>query len=201
MIKAVVFDLGGVLFAEGKSVAVERLAVERGYEREIVSRVLSSETAMELRRGKISDEGFWAWAQQQMPPDYDTSLIRQAWYDGYMLDDDIRGLIESLRGRYKLIAFSGNVKSRIDYLEEKYRFRHLFDLEIYSFDYQVTKPERRFVEIMIEKSACLPEQIAYVDDNDRYAQPARDLGVRVLIYRRGELEKLKSELVQLGVQV
>ena len=201
MIKAVVFDLGGVLFAEGKSIAVERLALERGYEREIVSRVLSSETAMELRRGKISDERFWAWARQQMPSDYDASLIRQAWYDGYVLDDDIQALIESLRGRYKLIAFSGNVKSRIEYLEEKYRFRHLFDLEIYSFDYQVTKPDRRFVEIMIEKSGCLPEQIAYIDDNDRYAQPARELGVRVILYRRGELEKLRSKLRQLGVQV
>ena len=79
-------------------------------------------------------------------------------------------------------------------MEEKYRFRHLFDLEIYSFDYHVTKPDKRFVEIMIEKAGCEPEEIAYVDDNDRYAQPARELGVRVVIYKRGELAKLKSRL-------
>jgi putative hydrolase of the HAD superfamily len=201
VIKAVVFDLGGVLFAEGKSMALERLALEHGYDRDMVSRVLSSENAVELRKGKISDDQFWVWVQQEIPVNYDAALIKQAWYDGYVLDDDIRALIESLRGRYKIIAFSGNIKSRIDYLEEKYRFRHLFDLEIYSFDYHVTKPEKRFVEIMIEKSGCLPEQIAYVDDNERYAQPARELGVQVAIYQRGESAKLKAELKQLGVQV
>lgn len=201
MIKAVVFDLGGVLFAEGKTMAIERLALEHGYRREIVNRVLTSGMAMELRRGKIADDQFWDWARQQIPAGYDAALIQQAWYEGYVLDDNIRALIESLRGRYRLIAFSGNVKSRVDYLEKKYRFRHLFDLEIYSFDYQVTKPERRFVEIMIEKSSCPPQQIAYIDDNDGYAAPARELGVRVVIYQRGKLAKLKAELAQLGVQV
>lgn len=201
MIKAVVFDLGGVLFAEGKSMAVERLAEEHGYERGVVGRLLSSDKAVELRRGLISDEQFWGWVQQQIPSGYDAGLIKQAWYDGYVLDEDIRALIQSLRGKYKIIAFSGNIKSRVRYLEEKYRFKHLFDLEIYSFDYHVTKPDKRFVEIMIEKADCQAEQIAYVDDNERYAQPARELGVRVVIYKRGEAAKLKFELKQLGIRV
>ncbi|MGE5307118.1 MAG: HAD-IA family hydrolase [Alphaproteobacteria bacterium] len=201
MIKAVVFDLGGVLFAEGKSMAVDRLAEEHGYERGVVSGVLNSDKAVELRRGLISDDQFWVWVQRQIPAGYDASLIKQAWYDGYVLDGDIRALIQSLRSKYKIIAFSGNIESRIHYLEEKYRFRHLFDLEIYSFDYHVTKPDKRFVEIMIEKAGCQPEQIAYVDDNERYAQPARELGVRVVIYQRGESAKLKSELNQLGIRL
>ena len=201
MIQALVFDLGGVLFAEGKSVTVERLANEHGYKREIISGLLSSDRAVELRKGLISDEQFWGWAQQQIPARYDASLIKQAWYDGYVLDEDIRALIQSLRGQYKIIAFSGNIKSRVRYLEEKYRFRHLFDLEIYSFDYHVTKPDKRFVEIMIEKAGCRAEQVAYIDDNERYAKPARELGVQVLIYKRGELVKLKADLQRLGIRV
>lgn len=200
MIKAVVFDLGGVLFAEGKSVAVARLGDQYGYDRAIISRVLSSEPAVELRKGFLTDTQFWGWVQQQIPPNYDAGLIKQAWYDGYVLDDAIQGLIQSLRGKYKIIAFSGNIKSRVDYLEQKYRFRHLFDLEIYSFDCHLTKPDKRFVEIMIKKAGCPPEQIAYVDDNDRYAQPARELGVQVALYKRGESAKLKAELKQLGVE-
>ena len=201
MIKAVVFDLGGVLFAEGKSMAVDRLAEEHGYERGVVSGVLNSDKAVELRRGLISDDQFWGWVQRQIPAGYDASLIKQAWYDGYVLDEAIRAVIQSLRGKYKIIAFSGNIESRVRYLEEKYRFKHLFDLEIYSFDYHVTKPDKRFVEIMIEKAGCQPEQIAYVDDNERYAQPARELGVRVVIYKRGESAKLKSELKHLGIRL
>ena len=201
VIKALVFDLGGVLFAEGKSMAVACLADQHGYDRGIVSRILSSEQAVELRKGLISDDQFWGWVQRQVPSDWDAALIKQTWYDGYILDEDIRALIETLRGHYKIIAFSGNIKSRVQYLENKYRFRRLFDLEIYSFDYHVTKPDKRFVEIMLEKAGCRAQEIAYVDDNDRYAQPARELGIQVIIYKRGESARLKAELRQLGIRV
>jgi putative hydrolase of the HAD superfamily len=201
VIKAVVFDLGGVLFAEGKSMAVACLADQHGYDRGIVTRILSSEQAVDLRKGLISDEQFWDWVQRQVPSDWDAALIKQAWYDGYLLDEEIRALIETLRGHYKIIAFSGNIKSRVQYLEHKYRFRRLFDVEIYSFDYHVTKPDKRFVEIMLEKAGCEPQEVAYVDDNDGYAQPARELGIQVVIYKRGESAKLKAELKQLGIRI
>ncbi len=201
MVRAIVFDLGGVLFAEGKSVAVEKLAREHGYKKDVVLEVLSSSKSMELRKGLISDEEFWGWAQRQIPDGYDALLIKKEWYGGYVLDEDILGLIKQLGGKYRIIAFSGNIRSRVEFLEEKYRFRRLLDKEIYSFDYHRTKPDRQFVEIMIEESGCRPEEIIYIEDNDRYAQPARELGVHVVIYSRGEVRKLEQELQKLGVKL
>jgi HAD superfamily hydrolase (TIGR01509 family) len=194
MIKTVVVDLGGVLFSEGKSVALDNLASRHGYDRKLVDAVLSSQKSILLRKGLVADEDFWQWVQQQLPPNYDGRLIQQEWYDGYILDKEVYELIASLRKKYSIIAFSGNVRSRVDYLEKKYRFRHLFDIEIYSFDFQLTKPEREFVEVMIERSGVRPEEIVYIDDNDSYAKPARQLGVNVIIYRRGESARLQQEL-------
>jgi HAD superfamily hydrolase (TIGR01509 family) len=199
MIKTVVIDLGGVLFSEGKSVALEKLATVHAYDRKLIGAILSSPQSISLRKGLMSDEDFWQWAQQQLPSNYDSRLIQQEWYDGYILDQDVYELIASLRKKYSIIAFSGNIKSRIDYLEAKYRFRHLFDVEVYSFDFHLTKPEREFVEVMIEKSGVRPEEIVYIDDNDSYAKPARELGVNVIIYRRGESSGLRQELIRYGL--
>ncbi|HEY2922390.1 MAG TPA: HAD hydrolase-like protein [Candidatus Binatia bacterium] len=199
MIEAVVVDLGGVLFSEGKSVALERLATEHGYDRKLVGAILSSPKSILLRKGLISDEDFWHWAQQQLPPTYDSRLIQREWYDGYMLDQEVYELIASLRKKYSIIAFSGNIKSRVDYLENKYHFQHLFDIEIYSFDFHLTKPEREFVEVMIEKSEVRAEEIVYIDDNDSYGQPARELGVNVIIHQRGEIDRLQQELKGYGL--
>ena len=199
MIKTVVVDLGGVLFSEGKSVALDNLASRHGYDRKLVDAVLSSQKSILLRKGLVVDEDFWQWVQQQLPPNYDGRLIQQEWYDGYILDKEVYELIASLRKKYSIIAFSGNVRSRVDYLEKKYRFRHLFDIEIYSFDFQLTKPEREFVEVMIERSGVRPEEIVYIDDNDSYAKPARQLGVNVIIYRRGESARLQQELRRYGL--
>ncbi|MBI1996607.1 MAG: HAD-IA family hydrolase [Deltaproteobacteria bacterium] len=199
MIRAIVFDLGGVLFSEGKSVALEKLAAAHGYERRLVGAILSSPESIQLRKGLIPDEDFWQWAQQRLPSGYDSRLIQQEWYNGYVLDKDIYELIASLQKKYSMIAFSGNIKSRVAFLEEKYHFRHLFDIEVYSFDFHMTKPEPEFVRVMIERSGARPEEIVYIEDNESYAKPARDLGVNVVIYQRGEIERLRQELRRQGV--
>ena len=199
MIRAIVFDLGGVLFSEGKAVALEKLAAAHGYERKLVGAILSSPESIQLRKGLIPDEDFWQWAQQRLPSGYDSRLIQQEWYNGYVLDKDIYELIASLQKKYSMIAFSGNIKSRVAFLEEKYHFRHLFDIEVYSFDFHMTKPEPEFVQVMIEKSGVRPEEIVYIEDNESYAKPARDLGVSVVIYQRGEIERLRQELRRQGV--
>jgi putative hydrolase of the HAD superfamily len=197
-IRAIVFDLGGVLFTEGKAVAMEQLAREHGYDPELIDQILHSSNSLDLRRGLITDEDFWGWVQTQSP-NYDALLIRNVWYHGYVLDDDIFKLIKRLRRKYQIVAFSGNIKSRIDFLEERYKFRHLFDKEVYSFDHHVTKPEKEFVEVMVREVKCKPEEIVYIDDNEQYTKPARDMGLRVLIYSRGEVEKLKTDLTKLGI--
>ncbi len=199
MIKAVVVDLGGVLFSEGKSVALDSLATRHRYDPKIVGAILSSSKSILLRKGLLSDTEFWGWAQQQLPTGYDSRIIQQEWYDGYILDGEVYELIAILRKKYLTIAFSGNIRSRVDFLEQKYRFRHLFDIEIYSFDFHMTKPERKFVEVMIEKSGVRPEEILYIDDNDSYAKPARELGINVIIYRRGEAVQLREDLRHYGL--
>jgi len=199
MIRAIVFDLGGVLFSEGKSVALEKLAAAHGYERRLVGPILSSPKSIQLRKGLVSDEDFWQWAQRRLPSGYDSRLIQQEWYNGYVLDKDIYELISSLRNKYSIVAFSGNIKSRVAFLEDKYHFRHLFDIEVYSFDFHMTKPEREFVQVMIDKSGARPEEMVYIDDNESYAKPARALGVNVVIYQRGEIEGLRQELRRQGM--
>lgn len=199
MIKAVVVDLGGVLFSEGKAVVLNKLAVAQGYDRGLVGAILSSPQSILLRQGLMTDAEFWQWAEQQLPRGYDSTLIKTEWYDSYVLDEEIYALVSNLRKKYSIVAFSGNIKSRVAHLEEKYQFRHLFDVEVYSFDFHMTKPELAFVEAMIAQSGGRPEEIVYIDDNDRYAQPARELGVNVIIHRQGDTAGLRAALRRYGV--
>ncbi|MBI4523034.1 MAG: HAD hydrolase-like protein [Deltaproteobacteria bacterium] len=201
MIKAIVFDLGGVLFFEGKAVVRDKLAREYGYDAALIDKILRSPKSIDLRKGLIEDDEFWQWVQRRLPEGYDAGLVKREWYEGYTLDRDIFELIGKLKRRYRIVAFSGNIKSRIDFLEGRYRFRSLFDVEVYSFDHHATKPEKKFVEIMLRESNCRPEEIIYVDDNDSYARPARELGINVLIYARGEADKLKREMQKWGVEI
>ena len=194
MIKAVAVDLGGVLFAEGKSVAAATLANTQGYDKNTVIAIFTSAKSFDLRRGLLSDEQFWSWARDQLPEDYDTKLIRQAWHDGYLIDGDILDLLRVLKPRYTLIAFSSNIKSRIEYLDAKYGFRRYFDKEVYSFDYQLDKPQQAFAERLLEQAECRPQEIVYIDDQASALVPAKKLGINTVVYSRGEIAALRKSL-------
>lgn len=201
VIKAIVVDLGGVLFAEGSAEAAEVLCRRYGYDKNVTLGVFHSPESIALRKELISDEEFWAWAQSSLPERYDTRAIQQAWYDGYMLDEDVLELIRQLKSRYTLLVFSGNIKSRVDYLDAKYDFRKYFDQEIYSFDHGLNKPDKAFVDVMLEKAGCRPNEIVYIDDQISATAPAQALGINTIIYRRGAIRKLRASLSRLGVEL
>jgi HAD superfamily hydrolase (TIGR01509 family) len=201
MVKAIAFDLGGVLFAEGKSVLVKKLSEDYQYDPGIVLKILKSPKSIDLRNGLLSDEGFWSWAQGQLPDGYDAQLIKKEWYDSYLIDEDIKALLGKLQGKYKLLVFSGNIESRVEYLDQKYGFRKLFDIEVYSYDYHLCKPEREFVEAMIKASGVKPEEVVYIDDEEKAAAAAAPLGVNVIIYSRGNITQLLDDLKKHQVSV
>jgi FMN phosphatase YigB (HAD superfamily) len=197
MIKTIVIDLGGVLFTEGKSVAVEMLSTKYGYDKDVVRCLLTSAPSIDLRKGLISDDDFWAWAKNDLPEGYNADVIKKEWYDGYVLDQAIFSLLKRLSATYTIVAFSGNIKSRVEFLDEKYRFRKHLDKEIYSFDHHLDKPQKAFVRVMLEVLGCRPDEIVYIDDEASAAAAAESFGVNVIVYSKGKLKDLEAKLAQL----
>ena len=199
MIKTIVFDLGGVLFTEGKSVASEVLSTNYGYDADTVKALLTSAPSVDLRKGLITDHEFWSWAQSELPEGYNAEVIKQTWYDAYVLDDTIFSLLKALSANYTIAVFSGNIKSRVEYLDEKYGFRRHLHKEIYSFDHHLDKPQQAFVRVMLEVVGCTPNEIVYIDDEAAAAAAAHALSVNSIVYSQGKLSELESRLEQLGV--
>jgi len=199
--QVIAFDLGGVLFSEGVSVATEKLARDYGYDKDVVASLLRFPISKDLRKGLIGDEEFWSWMQKQLPAGYNTELIKQTWYDSYVLDADIFALVKELKSRYRIWVFSGNIPSRIEYLDRKYGFRKWFDGEVYSFDCHFTKPDSRFVEAFIGRVGCPPQETMYIDDDPISAAVVEKFGVKTAVYVRGAIRELKDDLRGLGVLI
>ena len=200
-IRSVVFDLGGVLFSEGKRVALEVLDRDYGYDPALVRALLTCPPSREMRKGLLAEEAFWSWAQGQIPETYDARTIRDAWYEGYALDPDVFRLVQRLKGHYRLVAFSENVADRVAYLEEKYGFRALFDVEVYSYDHHAGKGDPRFLEILLETLGGRPEEILYIDDSKDVLAQAEQRGLNVVHYTTGQIARIEAAMRQLGVAV
>jgi hypothetical protein len=111
MIRAVVVDLDGVVFSEGKSVALDKLAAVSGNHRRLVGAILASPQGIWLRQGLIRDSEFRHRLHQQLRSNYDWRLIKNQWYDRHLFDEYTYVVIANLRKICSFIAFSGNEKS------------------------------------------------------------------------------------------
>lgn len=200
-IKSVVFDLGGVLFTEGKSVALDVLFRDYGYDPAVVGEVLTCPRSRDMRKGLISEESFWSWVEGLIPPDYDARTIRDEWYKGYALDREVFDLVKRLRDDFKLVAFSENIRDRIAYLDEKYRFRALFDVEIYSYDHQAGKRDPEFLEVLLATLVERPEEILYIDNCRNVLESAERRGLNVVLYTTGQMTRIETAMRRLGFTV
>ncbi|EFA84687.1 hypothetical protein PPL_01679 [Heterostelium album PN500] len=208
-IDVIALDLGGVIFSAGKEVASQSWE-RRGYDSKLIRQLLTSPESMDLRKGLLTDDQFWnGFFKQRCPANYDVDVIKKLWYEGYVMDHDILALLYSLRTNgYRIAAFSGNIESRIDYLEDKYNFRRHFDYEVYSYDCHYTKPDTRFIEVLIKTiyPNATPDtyqqygsRIVYIDDNVKDAEPSKLYNIPTFIYHRGQIDQLKSQLSELDV--
>lgn len=200
-IKTIVFDLGGVLFTEGKSVAMKVLSRDYGYDPAVVREVLTCRRSRDMRRGLIPEKAYWRWVEGEIPQDYDAQTIRDEWYKGYVLDRDVFELVKKLKGDYRLVAFSENIRDRVAYLDEKYRFRELFDVEVYSYDHGVGKRDPEFLEILLTTLGDRPGEILYVDNSMDVLNLAEQRGLNVVHYTTGQMKKIEPAIRQLGVPV
>ena len=205
-IKVIAVDLGGVLFSEGKKVAFSNLAKKYNYDEKIILPLISarlSQIANDTRKGLVDEEVFWEWVQNNLPVGYDAKLIRQEWWDGYVLDPEIFSVFKKVKslGSVKLIIFSGNFSSRVAYLEEKYHFESIFDEKIYSFNEHLNKTGncKQFLEALIKKSGVKAGEILYLDDGEDFIEEANKLGMRGKVCNAGEMKRLANYLEEFGI--
>lgn len=204
MLKAVAFDLGGVLFLDGKAVAIPKMARDFGLEAESLHRVLTSELSNKVRRGQATEGEFWEWARKELKlgDDFDMKKLRDAWYEGYVLDESVRDVVIKLRRcGVRTLAFTGNIPSRIDFLESRFGFRSWFDECVLSYDHHGSKTQPEFHRAMLLKAHCEPPEVLLVDDEEKHTRVAESLGIRCFLFRSGETNSLIAKLRQLGVSI
>lgn len=181
MIKAIIFDFGGVITKGSffKSLA-EKLEKEIEIPKEkIVMALKESEDG--YARGKETKETFWRLVSGKLGKNLDPEIMNKTFIASYEINKEMLQWIKKLRKKYKLILLSGNFKELADDLKEK--FGDFFDALYFSNETGWVKPEKEAYEQVLREQRLNGEECIFIDDKAENLEPARRLGIKAIQYK------------------
>lgn len=203
MIKIIVVDLGGVYFEEGTKIALEIIYKMVSVPREKVDEIFHGHLHKEgwlYTRGKISKEEFWNAAVKKLKIDKKlVPKIQEIWHSSYKPIKGMKELVSRLRKNYRVIAFSGNKKERVEYLNENYHLFKDFDDFLLSFDVGFSKEDIEFYQLLLQKINCKPEECIFIDDFPEFLDTAKSFGIKTILFK--DAEQLKSDLRKFNIKI
>ena len=193
MIKAIIFDLGGVLFTNGTTLFAKHIAVKHNKDQKFVYELLNySDIGNAYREGKMSKDDYWKVFKERLEIDDEIAELEKKWNDVYTVIDGTRQIIEDLKQKYEVYFLSDNVKDRVVIIDKKYGFINWFLGGVFSHEVGVRKPQSKIYELLIEKVNLRPEEMLFIDDKQINLPPAKQLGMNTLLYKNPE--KLGTDL-------
>ncbi|MEN6466945.1 MAG: HAD family phosphatase [Syntrophaceae bacterium] len=198
MIKAVIFDLGGVLIDFPVPKMIEFCARNLG----ITVKDLVREARLlrkPFQEGTMSENELWeiicskTGAAKPRSP----SLWEDAFRNAYREKADVFSIVDKLRAlKYRIGLLSNTEVPSIRCLDSG---RYNFDALVYSCVEGVSKPEPEIYSIALMRLGTAPGEAVFVDDQNDNIEAARNLGIHCILFR--DSGQLREELARLGVDV
>ena len=196
-IRAVFFDLGGVLlrteFQAPRQQLAERLGIE--YD-DLVKIVFDSDSGIKATMGEISSDEHWDSVMKRLKrPASELGSIRDEFFAGDILDRTLLDYLRSLRGKYKTGLISNAWGDLRDFIVRE-KFDDAFDKMIISSEVGAAKPEPKIFQIALEQVGVKPNEAVFIDDFLINIEGCEKVGIKGIHFRDPEttLQQLKELL-------
>jgi epoxide hydrolase-like predicted phosphatase len=184
MIKAVFFDMGGVIVRTEFQAPRQHLAERLGMEYEdLVKLVFGSPSSKKASVGEISTEEHWVEVTRRLKrPASETKAIRKEFFAGDIMDREILEFLRSLRPGYYVGLISNAWPDLRDYIVEQ-KADDAFDVMVISAEVGVMKPEARIYQIALEQAGVSPNEAVFVDDFHENIEGCQAVGMHGIHFR------------------
>ena len=184
-IRAVVFDIGGVLEFTPRTGWVEKWEIQLNLKPgELDERLM--DVWRDGSTGIISEEEVEKIVGEIMEMDQGQveALMTDLWEE-YLgeLNVELAAYFASLRPRYQTAILSNSFAGARGKEQERYHFAEMCDLIIYSHEEGISKPERRIYELTCERLGVQPAEMIFLDDHQRPVVGARELGIHAILFQ------------------
>lgn len=183
MIKAVIFDMGGVLMRTFDQGPREALGQRYGLTiNQLFEIVFTSESAKAAERGEKSDQEHWNWVFEKLGvPGEDQEGFVASWWAGDRMDYDLLDFINSLRPAYRTGLLSNAwLGTRQNITTHWGSLNPYFDIVVFSAEIGLRKPGHEFFNWLLTRLEVQPDEAVFVDDFSENIKAAKALGLKTV---------------------
>ncbi|MBN1218380.1 MAG: HAD family phosphatase [Anaerolineae bacterium] len=191
-LKAIIFDVGGVLIRSHSRVGREKWAARLGLDsREFEDFVFNGESGRQVQLGQKTFEAHWRWLGHHFGlNEVDLAEMRRDFFAGDGLDESLVAYIQRLRqAGYRTGILSNFADDARRVWTEQYPFIEHFDGIVVSSEVGLMKPDPNIYQLAAERVGVKVEQALFVDDFAQNIEGARQVGMQVLHFTDPELAR------------
>lgn len=177
-IKAVIFDVGGVLLRT--ETVAPRLALAARYgisEAELYQHVFDSQAAIRATIGEVPESAVWEYVGNRFQLNAtDLETFQNEFWAGDRLDEELLNFLGNLRPRLKTALLS----NAWDGARQSFTTKGLLaavDDAVISAEVRLAKPVRRIYELAVERLNVQPAEALFLDDMAQNVTAARAAGM------------------------
>jgi epoxide hydrolase-like predicted phosphatase len=183
-VRAVVFDIGGVLEDTPPTEVVEKW-----------------EAALRLRPGELNERLGGVWRAGEIGAISEAEVratialllrLNDAQVEAFMhdiwteylgtLNTELASYFGRLRPRYRTALLSNSFVGAREREQELYGFGDITDLIVYSHEVGMAKPDPRIYRLTCERLGVRPEHVVFLDDRADFVAGALEAGMRAILY-------------------
>lgn len=185
MIKAVIFDLGGVLVRTADFAPRQRLAEQYGMTLdEIMDLVFGLEAGKRAQLGQVTIEQHWEHVRGTLGLSADElRSFQKAFWSNDFLDQELVDLLRRLHRNYRTALLSNAFSDLRQVVAERLKFADAFDEMIISAEVGMMKPDLRIYQLALDRLVVKPEEAVFVDDFAHNIEAARAIGMEAIQFK------------------
>jgi len=194
-IRAIIFDLGGVLLRTADFTPRERLASRLGMSRhELEGFIFGGESGDRAQKGEISVQQHWETLRQQInySPEEFTHLVDE-FFANDELDLSLLDYVRKLHRTYKTGLISNAFDDLRQVICERWHFEDAFDDMLISAEVGWAKPDRRIFRLAVKRLGVEAGQTVFVDDMLRNVEGAKLVGLQAIQFQNPSQMRLDLE--------
>ncbi len=186
-IKAVIWDVGGVIVRTVDPSPRIELAAELGVSPETLNTLFfSGPEGARAQKGELSVGGLLASVRQHLglaPEEFPDLLER--FFRGDQVDYALVDFIRSLKPRYKTGIIS-NAWRNLEHMLETWGIRDAFDVVVGSGDEGIMKPDPQIYQLALQRLGIRADEAVFIDDFIENVEAARNLRFRAVHFKDRE---------------